>query len=179
MCIRDRSSGAEAKITNIRLVTDSVGTVIGSFFIPNPNVASNPTFETGTKTFRLTNSDSNSQIDGVATTSGETNYYAQGILQTLQETIVSVRSASISSETVTERENVSETTTSATTSIKDIWGRTIHTYANGKFGYCYWDPLAQSFFVNETNGCFVTKVHLFFKTKDDKLPVVGPTPSNV
>ena len=172
MILRGQSSGAEAKITNIRLVTDSVGTVIGSFFIPNPNVASNPTFETGTKTFRLTNSDSNSQIDGVATTSGETNYYAQGILQTLQETIVSVRSASISSETVTERENVSETTTTASTSVKDIWGRTIHTYAHGEFGYCYWDPLAQSFFVDETNGCFVTKVHLFFKTKDDKLPVV-------
>ena len=172
MILRGQSSGAEAKITNIRLVTDSVGTVIGSFFIPNPNVASNPTFETGTKSFRLTNSDSNSQIDGVATTSGETNYYAQGILQTLQETIVSVRSASISSETLTERENVSETTTTATTSIKDYWGRTIHTYKNGKFGYCYWDPLAQSFFVDETNGCFVTKVHLFFKTKDDQLPVI-------
>ena len=172
MTLRGQSSGAEATITNIRLFTDSVGTIIGSFFIPNPNVPSNPTFETGTKTFRLTSSAVNSLIDGVTTTSAEENYYAQGILNTIQETIVSTRSARIESETLTESKSISETTTSTSTAVRDIWGRTIHTYNNGQFGYCYWDPLAQSFFVSEKGGVYITKVDLFFRTKDTELPVV-------
>ena len=48
-----QTSGAQATVSNVRLVADNVGTVIGSFHIPNPNVATNPSFETGTKTFKL------------------------------------------------------------------------------------------------------------------------------
>ena len=33
------------------------------------------------------------------------------------------------------------------------------------------DPLAQSFFVDDDTGIFVTKVDIFFRTKDDTLPV--------
>ena len=32
-------------------------------------------------------------------------------------------------------------------------------------------PIAQSFFVDETNGVYATKVQLFFSSKDDSLPV--------
>jgi hypothetical protein len=38
--------------------------------------------------------------------------------------------------------------------------------------FCFFDPLAQSFLVTETGGCFVTKVDLFFAQKDNTgLPV--------
>ena len=33
------------------------------------------------------------------------------------------------------------------------------------------DPVAQTFFINETGGCFVTKVDLYFKSKDNKVPI--------
>jgi len=173
MVLRGQTSGAEAVVRNIRLFTDQVGTVIGSFFIPNPNVPTNPTFETGTKSFRLTNSDINSQIDGVTSTSGEANYYAQGILNTIQETIVSVRSANITSEKLTESKQVSETTTSVSTNVYGWYGWPYNwRYHYGRWGYCYWDPLAQSFFVEEEDGVFITKVDLYFRTKDpNNLPV--------
>jgi len=166
--LKGQTSGAEAIVNTVRLVTDNVGTVIGSFFIPNPNVPTNPVFETGTKTFRLTSSSVNSQIDGVVDTSGEENYYAQGTLNTIQETIASVRSATFSSETLTENRRITETSTSSNTqqSYYNPW------YRWGRWGYCYWDPLAQSFFVDEENGIFVTKVDLYFRTKDETIPVV-------
>jgi len=166
--LRGQTSGAEATINNVRLVTDNVGTVIGSFLIPNPNVPTNPTFETGTKTFRLTSSSVNSQIDGVVDTSGEGSYYAQGKLDTIQETIVSTRSAEFTSETLTENRTITETSTSASSNVVGYYPW----YRFGRWGYCYWDPLAQSFFVDEENGIFVTKVDLYFRTKDDTLPVI-------
>lgn len=174
MILRGQTSKAEARVTDVRLITDSVGTVIGSFFIPNPNVPTNPTFETGTKAFRLTSSKENSQIVGVTETSGEENYEARGTLNTIQETIVSVRSAKIESEKLTETKQVSESSTTTSTSYRGgYYGWPYYwRYRYGRFGWCRWDPLAQSFFVEEENGIFVTKVELFFRTKDAKLPVI-------
>jgi len=49
-----RSASAEAEVISVRLFSDNVGSVLGSFFIPDPNLPSNPSFEVGTKIFRLT-----------------------------------------------------------------------------------------------------------------------------
>ena len=54
MILKGGTSGAEAKITNVRLVTDFTSTVQGSFYIPNPNVNTNPVFQTGERDFLLT-----------------------------------------------------------------------------------------------------------------------------
>ena len=43
-----------------------------------------------------------------------------------------------------------------------------------KAWYCFWDPIAQTFFVNQRtypNGIFLTDVEIFFSTKDDNVPV--------
>jgi hypothetical protein len=173
MILRGKTSGAEARITDIKLVTDAVGAIYGSYFIPNPNVPSNPTFETGKKTFKLTSSEVNSQIPGVTQTSGEEIYEASGKLETIQETIQTTRNAKITSETLTESKQVSETTTSVSTSVRGWYGWPYKwRYRYGKWGWCRFDPLAQSFFVEEENGIYVTKVEIFFRTKDAKLPVI-------
>ena len=51
-----QTSGAEATVTDVRLISDSIGTLTSCYEIPNPNVDANPRFETGTKTLRLTTS---------------------------------------------------------------------------------------------------------------------------
>ena len=89
--MRLRSATGEAEITNIRLFSDHVGTVLGSFFIPNPNITSNPSFEVGTKLFRLTSNSTNSTIGGMTGTFGEESYFAQGTINNMQETIRSTR----------------------------------------------------------------------------------------
>ena len=94
-----KTSKAEATITNLGLVSDSNGTAIGSLYVPDPNVATNPRFETGTKVFRLTSSSSNSQIPGFVNTSAEERFDSRGILNKTQDTILSVRNVRIETQT--------------------------------------------------------------------------------
>ena len=49
-----KTSKAVATVTDLRLINDSTSTLVGSFYIPNPNSTNHPKFEAGTKTFRLT-----------------------------------------------------------------------------------------------------------------------------
>jgi hypothetical protein len=149
LTLRGQTSGAQATVNNVRLVADNVGTVLGSFYIPNPNVQTNPSFECGTKTFKLTSSSVNSLLEGASDSLGESNYYAQGLLNSVQESILSTRTATVTPTTVTDSRTISSTVPQ---------------------GQPY-DPLAQSFLVTDPGGIFVTKVDLYFKTKDDTLPV--------
>ena len=93
MILKGGTSGAEAKVTNVRLVTDFTSTVQGSFYIPNPNVNTNPVFQTGERDFLLTDDPENDPSE--ATTTGKDIYTASGSVQTVQENIVSVRNAKI------------------------------------------------------------------------------------
>jgi hypothetical protein len=149
MILRGLTSGSQARITNVRLITDNVGTIIGSFYIPNPNDSSNPNFEAGTATFRLTNNINNSQVPGINDTLAEEDYFAQGQLNTVQERIISVRSPRFETEVLTEN----------------------RTLVNSVVRTRRRDPLAQSFNISESTGVFVTKLDLFFQSKDDLLPV--------
>ena len=106
--LKGQTSGAEATLDSMALVTDHIGTLIGSYFIPDPNVLTNPKFEAGTKLFRLTSSDTNSQIPGSTTTSAEENYFVEGKVNTVQEQIISIRNAKIVTEKPVETENVSK-----------------------------------------------------------------------
>ena len=71
MILTGRTSGASARVTDVRLITDRVGTLIGSFRVPDVSDIRNPIFETGRSTFKLTNDPTNSPIEGLATTAGE------------------------------------------------------------------------------------------------------------
>ena len=104
MVLRGRTSGgSQAKIVNKRLISDLSSDVIGSFFIPNPNRSTNPKFATGTKTFTLIDNPTTNNTD-TAQTLASANYVASGTLETVQETIVSVRNARV--EVVAEREQI-------------------------------------------------------------------------
>ena len=58
-----KSSGAQAKIKPIRLISDRVGELIGSFFFRNPLASPPPAlrFRTGISTFKLTSSPNNTE----------------------------------------------------------------------------------------------------------------------
>jgi hypothetical protein len=96
------SSKAQCKIKNIRLVTDQIGDVVGSLWIPDPNISSNPKFEAGTKTFTLTNESTNSRVDGLVTSLAEEKYYSEGKKQTTQENIMLIRNQRVEIQTLTE-----------------------------------------------------------------------------
>jgi len=93
MILKGGTSGAEAKITNLRFITDFAATIQGSFFIPDPNKNTNPTFQTGERTFVLTDSPANDPEE--TTTYGADLYHSSGSINTVQENIVSVRNAKV------------------------------------------------------------------------------------
>ena len=132
------------------LVTNTVGTLYGRFSIPNTETKR---FRVGTRTFRLTDSSSNSLIPGTVETASEAQYTASGMVQTKQEVIVSTRNGERVQETTTEEDTTTITTGGA---------RTVGNW---------YDPLAQTVLCDQPNGMFVTKLDVFFSEKDDALPV--------
>jgi len=79
---RGLSSGAQAVLSDIRLIADNGGDLIGSFFIRNPNGSPTPTVRitTGTKEYKLTTSATNAEpLPGSKLIStAVTNYTANG-----------------------------------------------------------------------------------------------------
>jgi hypothetical protein len=126
MRLRGQTSGAEAIISDVRLITDTIGVIIGSFFIPNPNVFGNPSFQTGTKLFRITSSPTNSLIDSTIT-SAEERFYSEGKINRVQENILSVRTVRTETQTVTESKFETSTGPTAVVSTT-IVGNTLPPY---------------------------------------------------
>ena len=106
MILKGGTSGAEAKITNLRFVTDFSSTIQGSFYIPDPNMNVNPTFQTGERTFLLCDSPDNDPEE--TSTEGSDIYHASGSVNTVQENIVSVRNAKIVNIGTEESRSVSQ-----------------------------------------------------------------------
>ena len=158
------TSGAIAKVSDVRLITDAAGTVIGSLFLPDFTLTSTPSFTTGTKTFVLTTSKTNSTISGTTDSVGETKYSASGTLQNVEETTLRIRNATVERINLTDQRTLQSSSTSTVASTVFTDRKTVQTR--------WVDPLAQSFEVVEETGVFVTKCEIFFRTKDTAgLPV--------
>jgi hypothetical protein len=108
------TSGATATVTDVRLITDNVGTIIGSFHVPNPNSLSSPKFKVGIKLFRTTSSEVNTTVGGLVTTSAEEKFYAEGFATNTKENILVTRDLRLETGLATESEPVTDTDTSTT-----------------------------------------------------------------
>ena len=104
MILRGQSSGAIATIDDVQLLSDIGAFCGGSFYIPNPNNISFPRFETGTKTLTLSNDPDNNPDN--ATTLADETFTSSGTLETVQESIVSVRNARIEQRQQFQSRNV-------------------------------------------------------------------------
>ena len=171
MILTGATSGAQARVTNVRLITDRVGTLQASYFVPSPNNPSNPTFETGRSSFRLTSSRTNSTIEGLASTAGESIFYSQGDVDTTQETTLSVRNATVRRADISQSRTIGDTATSNAITITDT-NTTTSSRTSVRVVPPRIDPLAQTFLVDDPTGVFVTKVDLFFVSKDENIPVL-------
>jgi hypothetical protein len=164
MILTGKTSGAEAEVTDVKLISDTSSALIGSLFIPDPNNGDNPKFDTGTNVFTLTNDPENDQ--NAATTIGEQAYTTSGIIETVQDQILSIRNASIENRKQFEvGEDITQILDTEFGEVRNV-GQPVTT--DNIVGY--YDPLAQSFAVETTkdpDGVFVTKCDVFFRTKDD------------
>jgi len=136
------------------LVTDANGAVTGTFAIPDPKVNSNPRWRTGQRIFRLTSSSTN-VLTQAPDTAANAEYIARGIIETVQNTIISTRTAGIEFRATNETENVTRTD--------------VQRGAARQVGYH--DPLAQTFMIDDAGGVFLTSMDLFFSSKDANVPL--------
>ena len=146
-----KTSGATATVSNIRLISDNVGNLQGSFFFRDPLSTPVPAvrFKNGEKTFRLTSSSTNesSVVGSPSVSIANATYRTSGVVDTLRQTQVVIRQLPpppapvIITNTIVQRVFVRRG-----------------------------DPLAQSFTVDET-GAFLTSVDIFMKSKDVKEPL--------
>jgi hypothetical protein len=211
MVLIGQTSGAQATITNIRLISDISATIIGSFFIPNSNFTTHPRFETGSKNLLLINNQLNNK--NVSTTYAEEQFSSSGNIETVQDTIISVRNARVESRTDNESRDIRKTTgmqlvgstviSQSTRFIPDppppteeeliqaekerlaaqaaasaaraarlaaeaaAAAATAQKSQDRLDNFPCSDPIAQSFYVNDEFGVFITRCDIFFQTVDD------------
>jgi len=161
------TSKAQATVTNVRLISDTLGNLKCCFNIPDPNKDANPRFETGTKTLRLTTSPTNSTVAGTVTGSAEANFQAKGELETVQEQVLSIKTPQIERLSTEEQRVLNDRITRRVTGPA---GESLDAVTEIT-GVQYYDPLAQTFRVDETSGVFITSVDVFMQTKDEELPL--------
>jgi hypothetical protein len=144
-------SGATATVTSItpasNFTTNSIGDLEFIFNIPNTDSVR---FRTGKRELKLVDS---STYTGNYSSRGIATYEATGTLTNVQQTINAVRNAQIVQEQVSDNQTIYQTSTIT------------------KTGNAYYDPLAQSFLVQQKGGAFLTSVDVFFGSKDSNLPV--------
>ena len=115
--------------------------MIGSFYIPDPNIQINPTWETGTKTFTLIDNTTNDHDN--TETVGEEQYTASGTLETVQENIISVRNARVEIKNETQTEAVQRQRDDGPGEL--IGTQVISTDTSTQAVREWYDPLAQSY----------------------------------
>ena len=166
MILVGESSGAQATVSQVRLVSDSTSSLIGSFFIPDPNISTNPRFEVGTKVLTFID-DINNDLRNASTRATST-FLISGIVETVQESIVSVRNAAIQSQDINDSREITQINETVSTQIISSEIVTTNTEVTNPP-----DPLAQTFVVEDTTGIFFTKCDVFFEQADNLgIPVI-------
>ena len=156
---------AEATVDNIQLISDDEGNLIFSLHIPDPKVASNPKFTTGSNTIRLTTSSVNANRLDPGESSAEAVFTATGYAQNVQEQTLSIKTADVERKQIGSDQPITRVT-------QEFEEETIVTQETRDTGW--YDPLAQSFLVDRNksqDGVFITGGEVFFKTKDDNVAV--------
>jgi hypothetical protein len=159
MTLQGETSGAIATVSNLRLVTDEVGSLIGCYRVPDSRNTSFPVFSTGRNKMRLTSSPINSKVEGTSsyTTAAEEIFYSQGDLDTTQEVTLSTRN--VIREQIPIFETIPGTPGETVPGDPGLTGR-------------FFDPLAQSFTIDDETGVFVSSCDVFFESvPTDNIPV--------
>ena len=148
-------SGATAKVSVVptiatiggNLVTNAAGDINLLFNIPNTESVR---FRSGIREFKLVDT---TTVDGNFTSRARANYSSQGVIETKQATVNSVRNGLIVEEQVVDNRTLVQTTNRV---VSDTG---------------WYDPLAQTFLIQSPGGAFLSSIDVFFATKDLNIPV--------
>lgn len=142
------------------IVTNSAGSLTGTFTIPAN------TFNTGTRVLMFIDEPDPeaAAIPGAIIGSASAKFTAAGLKQTFQTTTTNITSVIVTIENIVEEQQPPAVSTPINNA-NNSWGGDSESGGVG-------DPLAQTFFTyGIAGGCFVTKIDLWFQSKDSSLPV--------
>ena len=160
-------SGATATVTNMDLMSDNWGDLLGTFFIRDANEVPEPPvlFFSGTKTFRLSAAPPGTvRLPGSSALASDATgtYTATGVIQTLKTTTVNVRNPPPPAARPNEIVTSVSVKTRVETDLIEAERRPPQVVEAP-----YRDPIAQSFRADET-GMFLTSIDVYFGRKDPK-----------
>ncbi len=157
------SRGTISSVTiPVTLDSSTYGSLYGLFAIPNDSVHQ---FTTGKKKLLFS---TGLATDNNADSFGGIDFISNGTLEIVQPIITTIRTNTTTLQTyTTSNTTYNSVLQSGTGTTQTVAGSTTTVVSEG----VHLDPLAQSFYVAEENGIFVTGIDLFFATKDDNLPV--------
>lgn len=142
--------GADAVYTNAGddLITDDLGRVCLVYNIPNTDDVK---FRTGERVFLLSDQIGNTEANQ---TKAEGIFRSEGSMLQQEGTVLSTKTIRFNREPLEQFRTVSSSSSSSS-SITGKW----------------YDPLAQTFLIEEEGGCFITKCDIAFQQVDNTLPV--------
>ena len=148
------TSGAEAEINQLRLITDDIGAVQGSYYIPEGR------FENGTNTALLSSLRPQDSFPGLNFSRAAADHFSEGTLIT-NTTLERTEPAPpvIPAPLVFNITNITQ-------NITNIQNTVVQNFIEEDD-----DPLAQTFQVEENPGIFMTSVDFFFATKSETIPL--------
>lgn len=165
-----RTSGAVAQVKRKRLISDGVGSLYGNIAFAGPK-NKNRRFKTGTKIFKLTNDNKDTDpLPGALTHSdAETPFTSSGtiIRTTLTTTIKKLVTTTKNAVTTVTKTNVFRMQKLPPPQIivrRIVINRTRIIRVRRR------DPLAQSF-TTDKKGAFISSVDIYMATKDNKAPL--------
>jgi len=185
MKIIGKTSGAVARVKTNRLISDNVGRLIGSLFIPDPKIPGNPKWINGENTFTIIDVPSLASVSSndknvINESSAEKDFTSTANTNVTEKTILTTRNYNITPSRNVNTTVITNTTTNTTTVTQST------TQTNFVNRWEVRDPLAQSFYVPDETGIFLTGVDVYFESVDDSIPVtlqirtmIAGVPSNV
>lgn len=130
------------------LITDEKGRIALVFDIPNNDTLR---FRTGERQFVLNDQINNTESNQ---TKAEALFKSQGSLLQQEGTILSTKTIRFNRIPLHEKRTLVSVSESSSSSVGD-----------------WYDPLAQTFLIQEIGGCFVTGCDIYFRDKDASLPI--------
>jgi len=156
--VKGTKSGTICIVSNVEqnqkgdpIITGDFGEVVIIWDIPNDE---NLKFMTGEREFILTDQITNA--DPVHTTA-KGMFKAHGMSSKQEDTVLSTKTIKFTKTPVRQNRTVNRSVTRS---------------GGGSSTSGWFDPLAQSFLINESGGCFLTKVSIWFQNKDTEESVV-------
>lgn len=152
--IENISSGVRAKVLELRkldtleLRSNSVGTLIGEFLIPNRE---DIRFPIGNRKFFVTDDPDNDPMFVKTSSTAEAEYHALGLSKVRQTTVTNTRNSQFSTQQVVENRSLTNTN--------------VATIPPPPPPQPASDPVAQTFQISESTGAFITGATFFFTSK--------------